>query len=272
MDDVKNFTEKFEEKLEVISTPLKPWIPGIARFLLVVTFLEDSLRITTQWSDQLYYLQKHRGFPFLTAELFLGLNVVTMTICSILAIGKRYTEYAVGGLFFVVISQSIGYGLIFDSSFFFRNLSVLGGLLMLLAEAWTSKKKTIFAGLPNINETDKATYLQLLGRILLVFLFLGFIFAGEWSFLRLLVSAVAFVGCIMVVVGFKAKWSAWMLVTILSIANVTLNNWWNLHHTHPQKDFLKYDFFQTLSIMGGFLLLTNMGPGGLSMDEKKKSF
>ncbi|KAJ3056836.1 hypothetical protein HK097_003719 [Rhizophlyctis rosea] len=226
----------------------------------------------SQWNDQLYYIQKHRRFPWITGQLFLSMNVIVMTVCSFLAIAKRYTEYAVGGLFLVVISQSLGYGLIFDSSFFFRNLSVIGALLMLLAEAWTTKKKNNFAGLININETDKATYLQLAGRILLVFLFLGFILAGEWSFLRVLVSIVALIGCAMVVVGFKAKWSAWMLVTILSIANVTLNNWWNLHHTHPQKDFLKYDFFQTLSIVGGFLLLTNMGPGGLSMDEKKKSF
>ena len=46
MEDLKKFTEKFEEKLEVVAAPLKPWLPAIARFLLVVTFLEDSLRIT----------------------------------------------------------------------------------------------------------------------------------------------------------------------------------------------------------------------------------
>ncbi|KAJ3260351.1 hypothetical protein HK104_006884 [Borealophlyctis nickersoniae] len=152
-----------------------------------------------------------------------------MIVGSVLAIAKRQTEYAVAGLFGVVISQSIGYGLLFDSGFFLRNLSVLGALLMLLADAWTSKKRTIFASLPSIDETDRVIYLQLFGRILLVFLFLSFIFAGEFTVLRVAVSAVAFVGCVMVVVGFKAKWSAWMLVTFLSISNVVLNNWWNLH-------------------------------------------
>ncbi|KAI9017070.1 SURF4 family-domain-containing protein [Gaertneriomyces semiglobifer] len=272
MESVKAQTHKFEEFLEGVAHPLKPWLPAIARFLMVATFLEDSVRICSQWSDQIFYMQRHRGFPWLTAELFLALNVIFMTTGSLMAIAKKNTEYAVGLLFFVIISQSLGYGLLFDSAFFFRNLSVAGGLFMLLADSMASKRRTIFAGLPSLNENDKATYLQLLGRVLLVFLFLSFIFAGEFSALRLGVSLVAFAGCIMVVVGFKAKYSAWMLVAFLSISNVVLNNWWNLHHNHPQRDFLKYDFFQTLSIMGGFLLLTNLGPGGLSMDEKKKAF
>ncbi|KAJ3214233.1 hypothetical protein HDU67_001940 [Dinochytrium kinnereticum] len=272
MEAAKEALTKFESFLDQISQPIKPYLPAIARFLLVVTFLEDSLRISTQYGDQKYYLKKYRGFAAWGADIFLCLNVLIMTAGSILAILKRYTEYAVIGLFLVVVSQSIGYGLVFDPSFLMRTLSVCGGLLMLLADAWSSKKRTIFAGLPSINETDRSTYLQLFGRILLVFLFMSFIFAGEITLARIVVALIAFVGCIMVVIGFKAKWSAWLLITFLSISNVVLNNWWSLHHNHPQRDFQKYDFFQNLSIMGGFLLLVNLGPGGISMDEKKKNF
>jgi ER-derived vesicles protein len=69
---------------------------------------------------------------------------------------------------------------------------------------------------------------------------------GEWSFARFFVSVVGLAACGMVAVGFKARWSATFLVLVLSVFNVFANNWWSMHSHHPQRDFLKYDFFQTL--------------------------
>jgi hypothetical protein len=39
---------------------LNRYLPAIGRFLIVVTFLEDALRILTQWNDQLTYLHDYR--------------------------------------------------------------------------------------------------------------------------------------------------------------------------------------------------------------------
>ena len=86
----------------------------------------------------------------------------------------------------------------------------------------------------------------LAGRVLLIFLFLGFIIQGKWSVGRLFVSIIGLAACIMVAVGFKAKWSAAFLVIVLSGFNVIANNFWAVNSAHPQRDFLKYDFFQTL--------------------------
>ncbi|KAI9357306.1 SURF4 family-domain-containing protein [Zopfochytrium polystomum] len=278
MEVVKRYTAQFEEVLEKAGRYSRPVLPAVARFLMVATFLEDSLRICSQWGDQRYYLSKYRGFPPFGADLFLSANVTTMTVCSVLSIVKRYPSFAVGGLFAAVTAQSIGYGLIFDPSFFLRTLSVCGGLLMLLADAYS-------------REVARATYLQLAGRVLLVLLFVAFASsgagagAGEGSssisggggssnlLLQLLspgaavraaVGLVSVVGCVMVVVGFKARYSAWVLITFLCVSNVVLNNWWTLHQSTT--------FFQNLSVMGGFLLLANLGPGGISVDEKKKNF
>lgn len=190
---------------------------------------------------------------------------------SVMVIAKRHQQYAVYGLLGVVVSQALGYGLVFDFQFFLRNLSVIGGLVMVLSESFVQQKQ-MFAALPQLSETDKRTYLQLAGRILLIFLFIGSAFHGEWSVARILVSALGLVACIMVAVGFKARWSAMFLVLFLSVFNILINNFWSVKHSYSKRDFLKYDFFQTLSTVGGFLLLVTMGPGGYSIDEKKKAF
>ncbi|KAI9722217.1 MAG: hypothetical protein M1812_001689 [Candelaria pacifica] len=271
LDAIREQTSKIEDWLDTLSDPVKPYLPAIGRFLIVVTFLEDALRILTQWNDQLLYLHDYRHIPRGLTHLFLIINVIAMTVCSVMVIGRKMSEYAVAGLIGVVITQALGYGLIFDLNFFLRNLSVMGGLLMVLSDSWV-RKTFAPAGLPSIDEKDRKMYFQLAGRVLLIFLFVGFVFAGEWSFGRVLVILIGFVACIMVVVGFKAKWSAVMLVVILSIFNLLVNNFWTLHPHHPHKDFAKYDFFQILSIVGGLLLLVNMGPGQFSVDEKKKVY
>ncbi|KAK5171567.1 COPII-coated vesicle protein SurF4/Erv29 [Cryomyces antarcticus] len=271
LDAIRQQTSKIEDFLDTYSDPIKPYLPAIGRFLIVVTFLEDALRIITQWNDQLTYLHDYRHIPRGLTHLFLISNVVAMTLCSLMIIVRKQSEYAVGGLLGVVITQALGYGLIFDLNFFLRNLSVMGGLLMVLSDSWV-RKRFAPAGLPQIDEKDRKMYFQLAGRVLLIFLFVGFVFAGQWSFWRVLVIMVGAVACVMVVVGFKAKWSAVMLVVILSVFNLLVNNFWTLHPHHPHKDFAKYDFFQILSIVGGLLLLVNMGPGQFSVDEKKKVY
>lgn len=77
-----------------------------------------------------------------------------MLIGSGAVILKKHTEFAVAGLLGVVIIQGFGYGLIFDMNFFLRNLSVIGGLFMVFSDSMVSRKN-LFAGLPQITETDR---------------------------------------------------------------------------------------------------------------------
>ncbi|KAK4151482.1 SURF4 family-domain-containing protein [Chaetomidium leptoderma] len=271
LDAIRQQTSKIEDLLDTMSEPIKPYLPAIGRFLIVVTFIEDALRIITQWNDQILYLHDYRHIPTGLTHLFLILNVIAMVICSTMVIVRKHSERAVGGLIAVVITQALGYGLIFDLNFFLRNLSVMGGLLMVLSDSWVRKTKA-FAGLPQLEEKDRKMYFQLAGRVLLIFLFVGFVFSGKWSIWRVTVSLIGLMACVMVVVGFKAKFSATLLVVILSVFNILVNNFWTLHEHHPHKDFAKYDFFQILSIVGGLLLLVNSGPGQFSIDEKKKVY
>jgi len=109
------------------------------------------------------------------------------------------------------------------------------------------RRKIAWAGLPQLSDpsaTNK-TYFQLAGRVLLIFLFLGFIFKGDsWNIIRIAVSTIGLLACVMVVVGFKAKYSAMFLVTLLSVFNVIINNFWSVSAAHPHRDFLKYYLFR----------------------------
>jgi ER-derived vesicles protein len=175
------------------------------------------------WNSKLIKLLVPSGIT----HVFLIVNVIAMVSCSTLVIMRKYSDYAVAGLMGVVVTQALGYGLIFDLNFFLRNLSVIGGLLLVLSDSWVRKTKA-FAGLPQLDEKDRKMYFQLAGRVLLIFLFIGFVFSGQWSLWRVAVSAIGALACVMVVVGFKAKASATLLVVILSIFNLLVNNFWTV--------------------------------------------
>ena len=76
-----------------------------------------------------------------------------MFASSLMIIVRKHSEYAVMGLIGVVVTQALGYGLIFDLNFFLRNLSVMGGLLMVLSDSWV-RKKFAPAGLPQLSRVQ----------------------------------------------------------------------------------------------------------------------
>ena len=77
-----------------------------------------------------------------------------MLVASGAVILKRYSEHACAGLLAVVIIQGFGYGLIFDMTFFLRNLSVVGGLLMVFSDSMMNRKR-MFSGLPTLSDNDR---------------------------------------------------------------------------------------------------------------------
>ncbi|KAI8060217.1 SURF4 family-domain-containing protein [Gongronella butleri] len=269
---MRSFSSSMEHGLDRIGRPLKPFISCIARFLIVATFLEDALRLSYQWEEQRTFMENRRGISPNFAQAFLLGNVVMMMLGSLMIIFRKRQGMGACMLMVVVISQAVGYGLIFDVAFFLRNLSVLGGLTMVISDGLVQHRQVMFGALPQISENDKRRYFQLSGRLLLVLLFLGTAFHGQWTIARGIVSVLNFLACIMVAVGFKAKYSAVFLVLFLSVSNVLINNFWTIRNNQFRRDFLKFDFFQTLSTIGGFLLLASVGPGGYSFDEKKKAF
>ena len=58
LEKIRELGKQIEDNIELYAEPLRPHLPAIGRFLIIVTFIEDSFRILSQWGDQLWYLQK----------------------------------------------------------------------------------------------------------------------------------------------------------------------------------------------------------------------
>lgn len=157
-----------------------------------------------------------------------------------------------------------------DLLFHFRNLALAGGVLLLLAED-RAEGKSLFAGLPSLGENSPKQYMQLSGRILLVLMFLTLL-RLELDFFHIIQNLIGTALIILIAIGYKTKLSALVLAVWLTLLNMYFNAWWNIPSYKPMRDFLKYDFFQTLSVIGGLLLVVAYGPGGVSMDEHKKKW
>ncbi|KAI9470788.1 MAG: SURF4 family-domain-containing protein [Benjaminiella poitrasii] len=251
----------------------RTYLPIISRFLIISTFYEDGLRILYQWRHQMAYLQTIRYISKPIASLLLSFNATSMLSFSTCILFDRHVKFSVATLTCVIISQAISYDLIFDTVYLLRNLSITGGLLLCLADSIVrrralTKRARMFASLPQqIKQLEGHKYIQCAGRTLLVLLFLGFVWDGQF---RGSLGLIGLTACGMVTVGYRVRWSATLLVSLLCITNVLVHDWWGESSSSIQRDFLRYDFFQCLSIIGGLLLLLSIGPGQFSYDEKER--
>lgn len=219
-------------------------MPTLARLCLIATFLEDGLRMWFQWTEQKEFMDSTWNCGTFLATAFVSVNLIGQLGGCVMVIGRWKVGIACGMLFFIVVLQTLAYNILWNITFLFRNLALIGALLLVLAESRV-EGKTLFAGVPSLGDNKPKNLLQLAGRILLAFMFTTLI-RFEISLLQIMQDILGSTLMVLVTIGYKTKLSALLLVLILTALNFYHNAWWAIPEYKTLRDFLKYDFFQVI--------------------------
>eukprot|EP00180_Rhodochaete_pulchella_P001242 Plantae.Rhodophyta-Rhodochaete_pulchella.ctg2059.p2 GENE.Plantae.Rhodophyta-Rhodochaete_pulchella.ctg2059~~Plantae.Rhodophyta-Rhodochaete_pulchella.ctg2059.p2 ORF type:complete len:136 (+),score=17.95 Plantae.Rhodophyta-Rhodochaete_pulchella.ctg2059:487-894(+) len=131
--------------------------------------------------------------------------------------------------------------------------------------------KSALPGLPDSGDQSMVVELcRLAGRVFVVLLSLEFLTTlGPIGSLFTLPVVVA------VLIGYQTSISGAALLIIYLIHNVINSQFWYASLDSFERQVKQFEFVQTLSIMGGLLLLASSGSGSFSVDErinKRKNF
>ena len=93
---------------------------------------------------------------------------------------RKNVREACAALFFIIFLQTIAYQILWDMKFLARNLALCGAVCLLLAEV-TGETRTIFAGVPTLDDNNPKNMLQLSGTVKFV-LPIWYRLYLEWDF------------------------------------------------------------------------------------------
>jgi ER-derived vesicles protein len=254
----------------------------VGPFLLVLTFLEDSLRTLFNWNEHTQYMQTIMKNGRIWSALCLLLSVSIQLISSICILRPKSIRpcrirEACYALSFIVLVQPFLFGQERDLDFVCRSIALLGGLMLLVWSENNREWRSEDMEIPKISPIN-GDKLQLLGRFLLTSLFFFHAICGkngglhsvfaQPSILNVLSTTMLLSLSVLVCVGFRTEWSALFLTVGLGLANVVVYPYWNV--SNRLTGFYRYNFYQTISIMGGLTLLALHGPGKLSIDSTQR--
>jgi putative oxidoreductase len=76
-------------------------------------------------------------------------------------------------------------------------------------------------------------------------------------------------GAILLIVGWKTRWAAWLLALFTLVASFAAHRFWEVdaaQYANQMNHFMK-----NIAIVGGFIILATTGPGALSVDGRRRS-
>lgn len=82
-----------------------------------------------------------------------------------------------------------------------------------------------------------------------------------------LAGITALLGSLSIILGYKAKWGAWLLVLFLALVTPSMHKFWAV--SDPMMAVIqKVSFMKNLSMLGAALLIAYFGSGPLSLNNK----
>ena len=124
----------------------------------------------------------------------------------------------------------------------------------------------------------------LIGRVLLALMFLlagiskfaglegttGYIASAGLPMPQLLAigtAALEVAGALLLIVGWQARWAALALAAFTLLASVLFHNFWAM--PAEQQMMQQLMFMKNLSVVGGLLVVSGLGAGTLSLDQRR---
>jgi hypothetical protein len=148
-----------EDIADKITRQTKHVLPHLARFCLVSTFFEEGVRMWVQWTEQREYMDISWGCGWFMATMFVVLNLLGQLGGVAMVLFRFRVDIACVVLFSIVCLQTVAYSILWDMQFLFRNLALIGALLLVLAESRV-EGRSLFPGVPSLGENKPKEYLH----------------------------------------------------------------------------------------------------------------
>lgn len=255
---------------------LRPYFPTITRVLLVSAFIEDAFRTLMEYKSQLLFFQRELYIGTYLALLLIGVSTSATFIGAAMVFFKRCEKQGARLLLFAVIYQQMIYGrhspiTSGNLGFLVRNLCLVGTLLLMMSNNRVADGLPALPGLmmhgSSSSESHRDT-VALVTRILIVLLCGEMFDLIGWMW-ALVIVPIAFA----VLIGYKTDVMGLLLMGFYSVATLSSKQFWFIDtsaHVYAgfERDVMRFEFLQTISIMSGLVMLIMTGPGQLSLDSK----
>lgn len=254
-----------------------PLVPVVARMLLVLAFIEDAFCTLLQYDDQTVFFRLEYAIPPALSLPLIGLSTSAMFLGAVMIFLKPIERRGAQLLLLSVVYQQVVYG--WNSpitsgniGFFLRNLCLIGTLCLFIAHS------RVHDGLPILPELSQApTSLKdakcrdaaAFGTRLLIALHcVEMLFVVPRSLILIIVPIALALFC-----GYRTNVIGVLLLLIYLCVTFSTKKFWLISSSSYanaafERDVMRYEFFQSISITSGLLLLIKTGPGDLSLDNQ----